>query len=239
MMNKAIAENPILNTGNGCPNRTLLAAQNSYFNENELTEIKALSVRKTYKKDEVILLQGEPGNSFFVILSGKVKVINQSSDGKEVILAILGNEEIFGEMAIIERSVRCATVIALTNTEAIALHDYNFRNIINSHPEFYEKFLIMLLERLRKANTKIEQLALCKAKGRLAHFLLDWSSEYANSENESFRLPLKHHEIASLLGTTRERITRILKELTEEGYIRFINNRIIILRSEELRKMEK
>ncbi|MDQ7826671.1 MAG: Crp/Fnr family transcriptional regulator [Candidatus Eremiobacteraeota bacterium] len=180
-----------------------------------------LLIKRQYHKDQFIFLEGEPGDSCFFILSGRVKVVHQSFDGKEVTLAILGKNELFGEMALLDGKARCASVVALTPIEAMALSDFHLRWLIEKEPSFSQLILAMSLERLRSTNTACEHLALSTVKERLGHMLLSWHSREAGHgiKTLSFRLPLTHQEIASVMGTSRETVTRTLKDLQDEGLL--------------------
>jgi CRP-like cAMP-binding protein len=211
------------------------------FNDREIHEMLPYTIRKKYHKDDLICLQGDEGDSFFIILSGKVKVIHQSSEGKEVILAILGKDEVFGEMSIIDGRARCATVVALTPMEALSLTQWHFRKLLDQYPEFFVRIMKLFIERLRGANVRIEHLALCTVKERLGQMLAYWASErgIACAGEQAFRLPHTHQEISCIIGTSRESITRTLRELTDEGYLAIHGNMVVIRDMERLKKLGK
>jgi len=201
-------------------------SQSSLFNGTDLNAMRSYGKKKKFRKDEIIFLKGEPGDYFFIIMSGKVRVISQSSEGKEVILAVLGDNDMFGEMALIDGSARCATVIAQSNLEALALSQVQFTGLIRHQPSFFIKIIRLFISRIRSSNTQIELLALRTLKERMASLLLSWLKD-KNGE-KCFKLPYTHQDISSILGTSRECVTRTLGELTEDGYIYFRRNTIVI-----------
>ena len=200
------------------------------FSERELRGLIPSTGRRTFHRDEMVFLQGEKGDSLFIILSGKVKVISQSDDGKEVILAILGKDEIFGEMALLDGRARCATVIAIADTETLVLSEYHFRMLFTTIPDFFMKIVRLCLSRIRSANEQIEHLAFCSVKERLARLILFWADEKgaAGRPGMSFALPYSKTEISSLLGTSRESVSRALREMADLGLIRLSRREISI-----------
>lgn len=200
------------------------------FNERELHTLLPSTVRRCFRRDELIFLQGEKGDSLFIILSGKVKVISQSDDGKEVILAILGKDEIFGEMALLDGRARCATVIALADTETLVLSEDHFRMLFITIPDFFMKIVRLFLFRIRSANSQIEHLAFCSVRERLIRMLLFWAEERGvkSPAGISFALPHSKTDISSLIGTSRESVSRTLKELVELGLIQIERREILI-----------
>jgi CRP/FNR family transcriptional regulator, cyclic AMP receptor protein len=204
-----------------------MATCDTTFDERELHIIMPHTIRKKYAKDELIFLKGERGDYFFIILSGHVRIINQSLEGKEVILAILGSNEIFGEMSLIDGSARCATVVAQTSTEALAMSRSHFSELLRAEPLFFMKIMKLFIGRIRSSNAQIELLALRSIKGRIASLLLSWSRERPNES--AFRLPHTHQDIASILGTSRECITRTLRELAEADHIIMEKNSVRIM----------
>jgi len=200
------------------------------FNERELRTVLPSTARRCFHRDEIIFLQGERGDSLFIILSGKVKVISQSDDGKEVILAILGKDEIFGEMALLDGRARCATVIALADTETLVLGEDHFRMLFITTPDFFMKIVRLFLFRIRSANTQIEHLAFCSVRERLIQMLLFWAEERGvkSPAGTSYTLPYSKTDISSLIGTSRESVSRTLKELVEMELIQIERRDILI-----------
>lgn len=207
-----------------------IASCDTSFDERELHMIMPYTIRKKYGKEELIFLKGERGDYFFIIMSGTVRIINQSLEGKEVILAILGKNEIFGEMSLIDGSARCATVVAQTSTEALAINRSRFSELLRAEPLLFIKIMKLFIGRIRSSNAQIELLALRSIKGRIANLLLSWSRQRPNEP--AFRLPHTHQDIASILGTSRECVTRTLRELAETDHI-VIKRNCVAIRDEK------
>ncbi|MCB1051220.1 MAG: Crp/Fnr family transcriptional regulator [Acidobacteria bacterium] len=195
-----------------------------------LEHIHQQTIKKTYQKDTILVQEHEAGETMFMILSGKVKVSNVGPDGKEVILSVLGPGEIFGEMSLLDDEPRSANVTTLDQTEMLQLRRRDFINIFESNAEMLGKLLATLSKRLRHANAQIRSLALLDVLGRIAKLLLDLAQKEGRKLLDGsvvFRRPT-HQEIASMVGTSRETVSRMIGELARDGYIKISGKDIII-----------
>ena len=188
------------------------------------------TTRKTYPKDTTLVEENETGETLYMIFSGKVKVTNIGPDGKEVILSVLGPGEFFGEMALLDDEPRSATVVTMEKTEMISLRRKEFFFLLENNKEILAKLLSTISGRLRHANAQIRSLALLDVLGRIARLFLDLSSKEGRKLLDGsvvFRRPT-HQEIASMVGTSRETVSRMIGDLSREGYIKISGKDIII-----------
>ncbi|MCB1043873.1 MAG: Crp/Fnr family transcriptional regulator [Acidobacteria bacterium] len=198
-----------------------------------LDEILRLTVRKSFSKETILVQENEMGETMYMILSGKVKVTNVGTDGKEVILSVLGPGDFFGEMALLDEEPRSATVVTLDQTEALLLRRKEFMNLLEQNREMLSNLLATLSQRLRHANSQIRSLALLDVLGRIAKLLLEIAEKEGRKLLDGsvvFRRPT-HQEIASMVGTSRETVSRMIGELSRDGYLR-ISGKDIIIRDE-------
>ena len=198
--------------------------------EEDLEKLARVAVRKTYPKENVIFFEQDEGDSLFIISRGSVKVAKISDEGKEVILAILGPGEFFGDMSLLDNQPRSATVIAVEETEVSAIRRKEFLSQIQENPQLAVKLMSVLSQRLREANRKIGNLALLDVYGRLARILMDFAKiEGRKLDNGriAFRRPT-HQAIANMIGTSRETVTRTLGDLHRRGYIQISGKEIVI-----------
>jgi CRP/FNR family transcriptional regulator, cyclic AMP receptor protein len=202
----------------------------SSLTDGELKDLAAIAARKRFPRDEMVIMQGEEGGSFFLILAGKVKVIINSPQGREITLAILSRDDFFGEMSLIDGRNRSASVMTITETEVMTIIERDFETYLRRFPEVSIKLLKIFIGRLRRADRQIEHLALHSVKGGVARLILDWVVDYGNlaSEGLVFDLPYTHKEIAGMLGTSRETVTRTFADLKEEGYLSLVKNRVVV-----------
>jgi CRP/FNR family cyclic AMP-dependent transcriptional regulator len=199
----------------------------SGLKEGERRLIMAAAVKKVYAKNTIILSEGDTTDSLYMICAGKVKVSIIDEYGKEVILAMLGSGEYFGEMtAMAEGASRSACVMTREPCELMILQKDDFRKIVKSNPDIVFSLLLKSMERLREANKKIEGLALLNVYGRVAR-LLNQLGRPANG-GQVIHEKLTHQDIASMVGSSREMVSRVMKELSAGGYIT-VNNKTITI----------
>ena len=196
------------------------------LSDSELAQISAETSLKQYPKNKVILNEGEKTDSLYAIVAGKVKVLISDEDGKEIILAILGSGEFFGELAVIDSQPRSATVIAMESSSFNVISHADFMRCLTANPHIARTILQTMAKRLREADKKIESLALLDVYGRVARTLL----ELAKKEGDKLVVSqnLSQQDIANMVGASREMVNRILKDLTAGGYIKVESKHIII-----------
>ena len=204
-----------------------------FFNdieEGELAKIVRVGVRKKYKKGSIILLESESGAALFVIISGKVKIVRTDDDGREVILSILGENDFFGEMSILDGLARSASVIAITKTDLFMIHRRDFLKLLQDYPAVAIALLKELTMRLRKADSQIKSLSLKDAAGRVANVILQLADDIGKIRRgrvEIDELPLQQ-DLANMAGTSRETISRMVHMFIKKGYIELQGNKLII-----------
>jgi len=183
--------------------------------------------RKVFPKNTVIMSEGDETDSLYIICEGKVKVTIIDEHGKEIILSILEEGDYFGEMtALVDGEARSASVVTRDQCLLLQLSRDDFRRIVSLYPDIVFSLLHVSMKRLRKANRKIESLALMDVYGRVARLF----TELAQPEDDHrvIKEKLTHQEIANMVGSSREMISRVMKELTSGGYITSEHKQITI-----------
>ena len=188
----------------------------SSLTDSELTAIEKVAVKKTFPKNTILLSEGDSTDALYVICEGKVKVTIDDNEGKELILSILGTGEYFGEMALLDDEPRSASVTTKETTQLLIISKNDFMGFFSSNP-IALNLLKDLIKRLREANKKIESLGLLDVYGRVARIL----NQFAKSQEGKMVIEekLTHQEIANMIGSSREMVSLILKELSNGGYI--------------------
>jgi CRP/FNR family transcriptional regulator, dissimilatory nitrate respiration regulator len=200
----------------------------------QLREIAQICVSKRYTKGEAIFFEGDPGIGFYMVASGKVKIFKMSFDGKEQILHIFGPGEPFGEVPVFHGSPFPANAETLAESEVLFFPRTEFVGLITSNPSLALNMLAVLAMRLRRFATQIENLTLKEVPGRLASYL-DYLMEEQQRQDKVV-LDIPKGQLASLLGTSSETLSRIFSKMTEEGLIRVEGKTIFILDSERLKE---
>jgi CRP-like cAMP-binding protein len=199
----------------------------------ELQRFADLTRERSYPKGSVILFQDDPGDSLFVLRSGRVKVVLIGEDGREVILGVLEPGAHFGELALIDDQPRSAHVIAMEDANLLILRREDFRRRVEANPSVAWALLTELSRRLRRADVKIGGLVLLDVPGRIARLLLDLADEAGNDMIEK---PLTHQTIAQMIGASRETVSRAMKEFQDSGLITVERRKIAVGDREALEK---
>jgi CRP/FNR family transcriptional regulator/CRP/FNR family cyclic AMP-dependent transcriptional regulator len=200
------------------------------LSEVDIQALARLTTRRRYPKDTVVFFENEQGDTLFMILEGRVRVTILGDDGREVILSVLGPGDFFGEISLLDNEPRSATAIAAEESELLLLHRADFQGAMSDNPSIGGALIRVLTARLRRANHQISTLALLDVYGRVARVILDIAREEGRRLKDgriAFRRAT-HQELANRIGTTRETVTRMLKDLERQGLIT-VDGREVVL----------
>ncbi|MDD4005051.1 MAG: Crp/Fnr family transcriptional regulator [Elusimicrobiaceae bacterium] len=202
----------------------------------ELNRISSITSQVRVKTGELIFSKEDIGRSFFVVTAGKVKIFTGSPQNRNKTLAYMVEGDFFGEMALLGGKTRSASAEAVTDSELIIIDRQRFFQLIETDTSFTLCLLRTLSERLRKANQDIESLLFHNMLGRLSFTILRLTRERGiKKENNQINLSL--HELADLLGTTREPLSRSLSVMKKAGILDYKEKKIIILDRKRLESM--
>ena len=185
----------------------------------------------------MILLEESHGESFFIITSGAVKVTRLSDDGREVILAILGESDFFGEMSLLDGAGRSANIVANETAMMLTLSRRDFLECLESYPKIAISLLEELAIRLRKSDQQIESLSLSDSEQRIGITLIRLAEELGTIKQGNVfinDLPFQQ-DIANMAGTSRETVSRTLKLLEEKSLIKKENRVLTIFKFDSFR----
>ena len=185
--------------------------------EQQLALLTSVVSRKSFPRGATIIAKDDVTESLYVVISGRRKVMLSDEEGREVILAILGPNEFFGEMGLLDDSPRSASVVALEACEMLSLSKRDFKKCLAENFEMTMTVMRGLVKRLREADQKIGSLALMDVYGRVAHLLLEMA-ETVNGQKVVTR-KLAKQDIAKMIGASREMVSRVMKDLQAGGYI--------------------
>ena len=206
--------------------------------DDDLRAISKVTVKQNFRKDNMVLIEEEVGSTMFIILDGRVKISRISDEGREVILSIMSEGDFFGEMSILDGQARSANVITLEDSSILIIHREDFLQMMHDYPQIAINLLKELAHRLRRSDSQIKSLSLQNATGKVASTLLriaDDSGKIHLGQVEIPKLP-PQQDLANMAGTSRETISRVLKSLSEKGYLRKEGNKLIILDYESFRQ---
>jgi CRP/FNR family cyclic AMP-dependent transcriptional regulator len=185
--------------------------------EHQLVLLASEVSRKSFSRGATIIAAGDVTEYLYVIISGRLKVIMSYDEGGEVILAILGPNEFFGEMGLLDDLTRSATVVAFESCELVMLSKRDFKKCLSENFDMTMTVARGLVKRLREADQKIGSLALMDVYGRVARLLLEMS-ETVNGQKVVTKKIAKQ-DIAKMIGASREMVSRVMKDLQSGGFI--------------------
>lgn len=180
-----------------------------------------------YEKNSVIITQGEHSNSLYIVLEGRLKVYVTDEEGRQALLAFLNKGDFFGELSLLDDEPRSASVMTVAKARLLRLTQDGFHRFVEAHPENLLPMLRILASRLRALDDTIRSLSTLDVYGRVARVLLNEAEE---REKGHITPRLTHQEIAEMVGSSREMVSRILGDLRKGGYIRVENKQICIER---------
>jgi len=196
------------------------------FPDDQLRMLVTAVTRRSAPRGSIIMAAGDPNDSLYLIISGRLKVMMGDADGKEVILSIIGPGEFFGEMGLIDDSPRSASVVTIEPCELLSLAKRDFKKCLAENFEMAMAVMRGLVRRLREADRKIGSLALLDVYGRVARLLLDMSENVNGQKMVTKRLPKQ--DIAKMIGASREMVSRVMKDLQMGGYIEVRGSSILL-----------
>ena len=196
------------------------------ISEEQLRMLTTMVTRRSASRNTTIMSSGDATDSLYIVLSGRLKVMMSDSEGKEVILAILGPGEFFGEMGLIDDEPRSASVVTIEACELLAIAKRDFKKCLLENNEMAMAVMRGLVRRLREADRKIGSLALLDVYGRVARLLLDMAENVNGEKIVTKRLPKQ--DIAKMIGASREMVSRVMKDLQTGGYIEMRGSNIVL-----------
>ena len=201
-----------------------------------LESLAELLVERSFKRGSAIFFEGDPGDALYMIRSGTVKISRVAEDGREKTLAFFGKGEVFGEMALVDGGPRSAIAQALDDTKLYALLRSDFLSLLAGNVELALGLIKVLSDRLRRTNAQLMDLVFRDVRGRVAHTLLDLAKIHGvpMKGGRMISMKLTHQEIANLVGTARETVSRTFAELQDSGIIRVEGRNIVLLDATQL-----
>ena len=202
----------------------------SDLNNDDLERISKLSNQREYPKGSMIILEEEFGDTLYIIMKGTIKITRVNDEGKEVILALLGVSELFGELAILDGEVRSANALAQENCTVLAISSEDFMGLLKGNFKISLGLMAELAKRLRKSDMQIEALSLSDAEHRIGVSILNLAEEMGVIRKGKVtidNLPFQQ-DIANMAGTSRETVSRIMKMFEERNMLTKEGHKVII-----------
>jgi CRP-like cAMP-binding protein len=188
------------------------------------------------RKGDVVFTEGEPGDSLYIVISGKIKVGRRAADGRQNLIAVMGPSDMVGELSLFDPGPRTATATAITDSRVARLRKSALRPWLTNRPEIAEQLLRVLARRLRRTNDALADLIFTDVPGRVAKSLLQMASRFGTRDGGVLRVThdLTQEELAQLVGASRETVNKALADFASRGWLRLDGKSVIILDPERL-----
>lgn len=189
--------------------------------EETLKSIANISIERSYGKGEFIILQDTEVNGLYILISGRLKISRISEDGRVKVLALLLPGDIIGEMSLIDNQLASATVEAMEDSLLLLIRREDFQSILLKYPSVTLEIAKILSKRLREADKDIEELAFYSVKNRLIETLLKFAQKHGEKTPSGLKISIRitHQELADIVGSSRETVTRIMNVLERNNLI--------------------
>jgi len=208
------------------------------LDEEQLRRLARCLQARDYKKNTMVVLETDEGSTLFIIAKGKVKISRMSDSGKEVILAILGEGDFFGEMSLLDGQVRSANVTTTKDSELYLLRREDFLEHIEKYPNIAISLLKELAARLRKSDMQIKSLSLFDATGRVASAIIQIAEDTGTIKDGVVKIEHmpSQKDLANIAGTSRETISRVIKSFIAGGILEKSGGKLYVNDYESFRK---
>ncbi len=197
----------------------------------ELVDIIGLIVRRKYKKGELIFMQGNKLEGLYIINHGKIKIFKYTKEGKEQILYILSEGNFIGELSLLNTEEVSYYAEAIEALDICLIKKSDFDEILKVKPQISLRILEVISQRLSKLEGLVQSLGTKDVEARIAQMLLDLKEEYGieAADYTELTIPLTREDMANYIGVTRETISRKLSNFQEEGIIKLVGNKKILI----------
>jgi CRP/FNR family cyclic AMP-dependent transcriptional regulator len=207
----------------------------STLTDEEFNRLQHIFVTRSFNKNQVIFLEEETGSYMYLVLAGKVKVTKATASGKESILAIHRPGDFFGEMALLDGKTSPATVSAMEDCKIISISSADFHNHLMRNEKVVKQIIQVLCARLRQV-WQAQTLSYSNAEARIRMGLYELSKKHGIRDSRGTIIDLKitHQELAEMVGTSRETVTRAMARLRQQKILQIEQRRIILSDPEAL-----
>ena len=205
----------------------------------DMQEMEKITRMEEVKKRQPLYLTGDPSRNVYLLKRGRVKIANTAPSGKEVTFDILEPGEVFGELDVLEDAPRSTSAEALDDALICVIPRKDFDQYLAMHPTVMFKLTKLIGLRLKKIQSRVEDLVFRDVPARLAHLLSELSKTEGVADKQGIRLKVKltHQEMANLIGCSRETVSTIMGQFRDDGLIQMDGRAITIVNEKGLSKL--
>ncbi|MGH3086990.1 MAG: Crp/Fnr family transcriptional regulator [Rubrobacteraceae bacterium] len=194
------------------------------------------TVQRNFGPKDMIFAPGDPDDQLYFLISGVIRLYKIYGDYKEATTALLKDRGIFGKISLVEGRWQDVFAEAVTDATVASVQKASIEQVIKSRPEFALKLFSALSERLRQSDKVIESLLHREVSTRLATLLLNLSERFGEDNGRGVELDVRltHQDLANMIASTREAVSKVMSEFQRDGYIETKNRKISLLNKEAL-----
>ena len=209
----------------------------SVLDDEAAVALRSKMVSYTLKRGEILFNEGEPGDSLYILLTGKVKLSHSSGDGRESVFMVLGPGDMFGELSLFDPGPRASTAVAVTDSQVLGLGNVELRPWLTGRPEVAQALLQALAHRLRRANDAMSDLVFADVPGRVAKALIELGEKFGIVTTDGIHVAhdLTQEELAQLVGASRETVNKVLADFSTRGWLRIETRSVLLIDVDRIR----
>lgn len=205
--------------------------------ESDLIKINEITIQRNYRKGSIIFMEGDTGEAFYFIKSGKVKIYKTSPDGRELIFAILSEGDVFAEVTLFNDIKYPASAEVLEDASLGMIKNQDLEGVISKNAELALAIIKVLSRKLFNSQQKVKELALGDTFMRTAQTIIKLAEEHGKKTDEGLevKLDISRQELANMIGTARETVSRALSQFKKEGSVDISGKKIIVKDMQKLK----
>lgn len=219
--------------------RTIIERNSLFRGLPQLTidRIAALASRRTYKRGAVVFMRGDPGDSLYGVVTGRVRISASAPGGKEVFLNIMEPGDAFGEIALLDGQPRTAAATTVSPTELIVIQREQFLALVEREPKLAVHLIELLCKRVRWTSEQMEDSSLLSAPARLAKRLLSLAKSHGRATSAGAQLRISQEELAQFLGLSRQIVNKHLQGWKRKNWISLGRGSVVVANERALRTL--
>lgn len=205
--------------------------------ESDLLKINEITIQRNYRKGSIIFMEGDTGEAFYFIKSGKVKIYKTSPDGRELIFAILSEGDVFAEVTLFNDINYPASAEVMEDASLGMIKNQDLEGVISKNAELALAIIKVLSRKLFNSQQKVKELALGDTFMRTAQTIIKLAEEHGKKTDEGLevKLDISRQELANMIGTARETVSRALSQFKKEGSVDISGKKIIVKDMQKLK----
>jgi len=211
------------------------------MSDRDLDLLLTYTTTKRVKKRAFLCRRGDPGHQLFAVLEGRLRVVGEGGEGREVVLNFMDPGDVIGEISILDGRPRSATVEAVEDSFLLALHRRDLLPFFERNPKAAMKLATVLAEHVRRLSELVEDTVFLGLPARLAKTLVALGKRYGKETERGLRIELKlpQHELGELVGTSRESINKQLRQWGEEGVVHVERGYVTLTHPQRLEELAR